>query len=55
MSKYLKLYDNESQYLIAQSQQDFTQYKPNVVYCIGENKSHYNNIQSNDDMSQDEQ
>lgn len=55
MSKYLKLYDNESQYLIAQSQQDFTQYKPNVVYCIGENKSHYNNIQSNDDISQDEQ
>ena len=55
MSKRLKLYKNESEYLIAQNQQSFNQYTPNVVYCVGENKSFYNNISSNNTIYDDRQ
>ena len=55
MSKRLKLYNNEYEYLIAQSQQSFNQYVPNAIYCVGENKSFYNDISSNNTIYDDRQ
>ena len=44
MGNYLRLYDNESRYIIDTNSHS----TPNVVYCIGEDKAHYNDtIQDN--------